>query len=187
MKQNKISLFLKDIFSFRIPVKLKDKVRFYQNRYYFVSFFFFVLIFYSFSLAFSNVDFNGELQGGSNLILFKEIIKFDNDISIDEKGEILSLFKEIDPKYLINVNEIYITKNQTYISNYCVLKNARGCFQNELRRGKVENTIKLLYTPFYPSLFKEALCHEIVHSIVRSNENFHEIVYDMGRKGVCYK
>lgn len=104
-----------------------------------------------------------------------------SDLNKSEINYAKKLMKKIDPIYLRGQEEIIFAKNET---------GCDGLTHNDCNGVNIMRGAKIYIE--YSFDMKEVLCHELLHTYMFPATNFdndivHDVVYDAGEKGVCYK
>jgi hypothetical protein len=107
-----------------------------------------------------------------------------------EQQDVSSLTNRIKSTYEKFVKSIVVVKS---IKDYCSKNPSVACYDclnsqclgfNYYQQVVVEYRVG-------PKMMEEILCHEIAHSIVYHNdpsdENLHQVVYDLGSNDVCFE
>jgi len=138
----------------------------------------FFFVFYQIGL-FNKKFLNSELQNKSVFEITNLTYENLTDKEIDFFN---SIFKDVNPIYLVNNHNIIITKN---ITNYC-----DDCEGVNKKDGELI-AIKYLEDEGW---LKEVICHELLHSFFLDDGEYsdgsytlnHQIIYDLGEKFVCF-
>jgi len=81
----------------------------------------------------------------------------------------------------LKVNYLHLAENIIFVKNQGEMIDGDTAGQNIL------GNIKILYDDYTESQLSMIVCHEILHSAVSLNYDLEEeIVYDIGKTGVCY-
>ena len=166
-----------------------ERARFWRTSFHVMGLFYLVIIL---SISFISVSLINGLKesADSPLTLYSDRnitdkIHFLDDYSIKEKEFLLNIVDSLDVSYKLVIDNVYFTNNLTKISQLCG-DDAGGC-NTIFSRNESKTYVYTHDTLKYYFSIRRTLCHEILHNIIRSNENNHNIIYDLANKGVCYK
>ena len=150
-----------------------------------------LLIFLSILLGSSFNLFIDEVSTDSNIYLENANYNpniYTNELSSEEKAEITDIIDSLKEDYALTMDEVYFTKNRTFMDNLCGNK----CY-GQNHRYVNENTEWIWKSQIYVYVsndmnqVKQTLCHELAHQFVKKEEYYHKFVYDLAREGVCYR
>ena len=110
------------------------------------------------------------------------------ELDISERVQIENIFSQINPLYLQGQRKLLFTKNITkYLSLSEITKNEReGYITMGFNYGYPKGNIIIEYVKD-EEILKEFICHELLHTFMKLDDKTHEIVYDLGRKKVCFE
>ncbi len=135
-------------------------------------------IFYIFSIEKEN------FSKFSSLNISKEYI----DLSPKEIREAKEIIKSISPRYAKFVKNITVVSS---MKDFCEERNTllcRSCNKKGCAGVYYKKDIILQYSG--PKIFRENLCHEITHGFIKGNDgwegDYHQIIFDLAAKNVCY-
>lgn len=161
---------------------MKNRDVYQRERVYKIGFVMMTIFFYVLLLVLFYNLFPGSNQGNSQAISHPySDLNFMDDFTDKEENVLRNIVYGLDPKYSQFVKQINFTKDLNYIIDYCRSDSkAGGCNSRD--------RILLYYKGSYTEKWmREAVCHEVLHSLISSGKESHLIVYDLGRQGVCYK
>lgn len=113
-------------------------------------------------------------SSGGNIIP----ISYDG-LSFSEIDRVKEIINDLAPLYLKGHKSITITND---IKKYQVMERIDNKSIGGFNKGRdiyIQNSDNMEW-------MKNVICHEILHSFIRSGELAHEVVYDLADKGVCY-
>lgn len=127
---------------------------------------------YSRNLSLANID---EITY-PNLNVFIE-----EDFTEGERLRVDTLLEGLDEQFSKFSDEIIFTKDLNKVRRICGKINAVGC---NLGQGR---SIYIYYDEaFEDAWLREAICHELLHSLIFPGDESHEVVYKLGYHQVCY-
>lgn len=109
---------------------------------------------------------------------------YTNDLSDSERLAIERLIDSLKEDYALTLDELYFTKNQTFIDELCETS-CYGINKKSVENGEIKSKIYVYFDGNYPRV-RRTLCHEISHNFLKSEEYYHKFAYDLASEGVCY-
>lgn len=105
-------------------------------------------------------------------------IVMDKNFNKQDLNYINQTIKEIKNYWLENQGKIYFVKN---VSSYCI--KGTNCYAINY---KSERKIYIEYSNRTKHIFKEAICHELLHTHLRNSENEEKINLDLTGYKACF-
>lgn len=114
--------------------------------------------------------------------LLKDKVFFKGEFTEKEEEKIMENIYDMKDYYTDFFDSMIFTKDLEQVKRYCDDEEALGC--NSF--GEIIIYADIEELTYYNTFMRDAICHEILHSIIYNNEQTHPIVYDLGQKQVCY-
>lgn len=106
-------------------------------------------------------------------------------LNATEQSHVQDVLSQLEPEYEALLRHVTVTHNLTpYLQSHLLSDPDEDEITDGFNPALSQGRIFVRYTDS-DAYLKEIICHEILHSTISSGS--HEIVYDLGRKHVCFK
>lgn len=104
-------------------------------------------------------------------------------LEYNEQLKVKEILSQVNPLYLKEQESIHFVKDIDRHWDEFGGNNSKYIDGFNFKRG----TIYVKHKSFLKSEMKDTICHELLHSYFFPGKVSHEIIYDLAKKGVCYK
>ena len=185
LKYLKYALYTKKKYD---KLSINDKVKYLNVQLWIICIIFSIVIVALVAIGVNILRNNNSPSLITTNVELRDKVFFMNNYSDFDKQSINELISGLKPEYQIALNKIYFTNNFSILYKYCPRAKGKTMGCSIPSNGEIFIYVDdAIYQIEEDDKIKTFVCHEILHSVIRTSENNHRIIYDLGEMHVCYK